>query len=107
MSANPWDDVLAQRHGDKLKPESNSTTATETEAQIGERVRREEARRAEEVTLACSIAGQPSRAPAFLAEGKTVSEVLALLASERARVGAQRKGEDVEAFAARRGVRRI
>ncbi len=112
MSANPWDDVLAQRHGDKLKPESNATAtasqpAAETQAQIVARVHAEEAERTRDIISWCNTAGKPERAAGFIASGKKLSEVLAVLNAEMSNGGAQRKGEDVEAFAARRGVRRI
>jgi hypothetical protein len=82
-----WDATLTARYGDKLlkKPDATASTADpggETEAQIAERVRTEEAQRVRDVTAICDLAGKPDRATAFVGNGTTVSAALAVLTRE-------------------------
>ena len=77
-----WDDVLAKRG---IEPRDDSRSADETEAAIRQRVAAEERERALEIVAACDVAGAMARAPSFITEGKTVSEVVAALGSGRAR----------------------
>jgi hypothetical protein len=79
-----WDATLTARYGDKLKkPEATATApGGETEAQIAERVRAEEAQRVRDVTAICDLAGKPDRATAFVGNGTTVSAALAVLTRE-------------------------
>ena len=79
--SNAWDDVLAKRG---VKP-SDDKRPSESEAAIRRRVRAEEHERALGIVAACEVAGASARAPSFIAEGKTVSEVVAALGSGRSR----------------------
>ena len=80
--SNAWDDVLAKRG---VKPSDDKRPASESEAAIRRRVRAEEHERALGIVAACEVAGASARAPSFIAEGKTVSEVVAALGSGRSR----------------------
>lgn len=80
--SNAWDEVLAKRG---VKPSDDKRPTIETEAAIRERVVAEERERALGIIAACDVAGAVARAPSFITEGKTVSEVVAALGSGRAR----------------------
>lgn len=56
--------------------------AQETQAQMEDRVRGEITAKHAEITSLCAIAGKANRAPAFIAEGKTVAEVRVALETE-------------------------
>ena len=86
--SNTWDDVLHRRHGDKVKPAPSATAdqlATESANGIAERVRKEEAERAADIAAACALGDCPDRAASFVADGKSLSDVLAILVRERNR----------------------
>ena len=77
-----WDEVLAKRG---VKPSDDKRPAIESEAAISRRVVAEVRERALGIFTACDLAGVPDRAAGFIAEGKTVSEVVAALASGQTR----------------------
>ncbi len=78
-----WDDVLAKRG---VKPSDDRRPPVgDTEAAIRERVVAEERERALGIVAACEVAGASARAPGFITEGKTVSEVVATLGGGRTR----------------------
>ena len=77
-----WDDVLAKRG---VKPSDDRRPADRERGRHRERVIAEERERALGIVAACDLAGALARAAGFIAEGKTVSEVVAALASGRTR----------------------
>ena len=88
MTNTAWDDVIAKRHPPKTTNGKDdaihaSADATDTEAQITERVRTEEIKRSTDIISACDLARQSQRAPSLIAEGKSLSQVLALLGSRK------------------------
>jgi hypothetical protein len=66
----------------------------ETPAAIAERVRKEEQKRTADITAACNLAGQPSKAAQFIADGKSLSDVVSAL--QEGRTTAQKSGTDKE-----------
>ena len=77
-----WDEVLAKSG---VKPNDDKRPASESDAAIRRRGIAEERERALGIVAAGEIAGALARASGFIAEGKTVSEVVAALGSGRAR----------------------
>ncbi len=77
-----WDEVLAKRG---VKPSDDKRHASESEAAIRRRVIAEEHERVLGIVAACDLAGASARASGFIAEGKSVSEVIAALDSGRTR----------------------
>lgn len=69
---------------------------SETPEQMTARIRSEEQKRHADITAACALAGKPEKAAAFVAEGKSLSDVVAELQTERAKSegsGGNRAGE--------------
>jgi hypothetical protein len=65
---------------DKVEAKAEvKTEAAETPEQITARVTAAERQRAKDIAAACALAGQPAKATAFIAEGKTLSETVASL----------------------------
>lgn len=79
------EDVITalQTEADAEKAEKDKAAGQETPAQMQARIRTEEQKRCSDITAACSMAGKPSKATAFIAENKTVSEVIAALAADK------------------------
>lgn len=67
---------------EKTKTASNATA--ETPEAMATRIRAEEQKRMADITAACNLAGQPAKAATFIAEGKSLSEVVAALQAGRA-----------------------
>lgn len=73
---------------DKAKTDAEAATAlkggTETPEQMTARIRTEEQKRFTDITAACTLVGKPEKAAVFLAENKSLSEVVDALQKERA-----------------------
>ena len=89
-ASTAWDDVIAKRHPPKTTNGKDNdahasvgANANDIEAQITERVRTEEIKRSTDIISACDLAGHSHRASALIAEGKSLSQVLALLGSRK------------------------
>lgn len=80
------DKALADKAAaDKLA--ADAAAGTESVAQITARVRAEEVKRSSDIVAACSIAGKPDKAASFIAEAKSLSDVVAALQAEKAAGG--------------------
>ena len=85
-SSRLWDPIVAARGGKASAGDKPAeAVAIETPDQIAERVRVEEAERAANIAAACALGDCPDRAAAFVADGKSLSDVLAILVRERNR----------------------
>lgn len=81
------DKALADKAAaDKIAVDA-AAAGTETVEQITARVRAEEVKRSSDIVAACSIAGKPTMAAAFIADGKSLSDVVASLQADKAKGG--------------------
>lgn len=67
---------------------AEAKTATENAAAAADAATKAERQRAADITAACQLAGKPDKAAAFISEGKSLSDVVAVLQSERAKAPA-------------------
>ena len=80
-TANPWNEALQRRYGDKLAPAKPLPTASgDDKADVEARIRSAEQQRQRDIQVACEIANQPEAAAGFVSAGKSISDVLAALA---------------------------
>lgn len=80
---------MADKEADGAAKENAETVVTEPEVtetseQITARVRAEEQKRSADIVAACALVGKADKATAFISEGKSLSEVVASLQSDRA-----------------------
>lgn len=79
--------LTAEAEADKAKAEEDAAKAKasagpESAEDAAKRVVAEERKRASDITAACALAKKPSKAAAFIADGKTLAEVVAALGSD-------------------------
>jgi hypothetical protein len=82
-ASESWDEVIARKH-DKATAVTPAapTLRVETEASMRARIAAEEAERVGSITSLCALADKPERTAGFVASGKSLSDVLAVLIAE-------------------------
>lgn len=84
--------VAASKPNPQAQPGAGQPTA-ETAQQMEARLRSEIAKRATDITAACTLVGKPEKAAAFIADStKTVSDVIAALQTEQVAAAANGNG---------------